>query len=102
MATLEQLEAALRHQEGKLNEHILDDANKHGLMLGALGRIETTVGHIAKQNEKLEDKAENTGSHTIQTAEDKLKFWRDLFGKIGIAIASILFSAIVTYVITHR
>jgi hypothetical protein len=102
VATIEQLEAEVRRAEAKLNEHVLDDANKHGQMLGALGRIETTVAHIARQNEKLEDAADNTGSHQIISAEDKLRFWRDLFVKIGISVASIVLAAIVTYVMTRK
>lgn len=93
MATLESLEA-------KLNEHILEDAEKHGETLAALGRIETGMKYIVRDYDKLADEAakteqrvetdaEKTGTHRVKTAEEQLNFWRQVFWTIvgGIVVA---------------
>ena len=95
MATVEQLEAAL-------NAHILDDAGKHGQMLGALGRIETHLVYMRQEQERMQDAAENTGSHHVAGIEKRAEFWPKLIGGIVAALVVAGLTGLVTFLLTHR
>ena len=95
MTTLEQLEATL-------NAHILEDATKHGQMLGALGRIETHLSYLVKEQERLQDNADNTGSHHVAHIEKRAEFWPKLIGGIVASLVVAAISGLVVYLLTHR
>lgn len=95
MTTIEQLEA-------RVQQHELADAQVHGQMLGHLGRIETHLSYLVKETERMQDRAEVTGSHHVASIEKRADFWPKLIGGIVGALVVSAITGLVTYLLMHR
>jgi hypothetical protein len=108
-ASLEEISRELRDLSKKVDDHILDDAERQGMTMKELAEIKgdlkvsnRALEYLVKAQEAQEDRLEKSGSHNVEQLQKKADFWPKVITTAIIGLLSTGVVALIGYWATHH